>query len=81
MIELFASNVRKMPIFFSVDVFRLIFGKIAKVMGGRIRELMSGGAPLSAETQEFIKLCLCCNIRQGYGLTESTSGATTMDGR
>lgn len=61
--------------------FRLIFKKITKVLGGRVRELMSGGAPLSAETQEFIKLCLCCNIRQGYGLTESTSGATTMDGQ
>lgn len=46
-----------------------------------MRELMTGGAPLSAETQEFIKLCLCCKITQGYGLTESTSGATTMDGQ
>lgn len=59
---------------------RLVFKKIAKVVGGRVRELMSGGAPLSAETHEFIKICLCCNIIQGYGLTESTSGATTMDG-
>lgn len=61
-------------------IFRLIFQKITKVLGGRMRELMTGGAPLSAETQEFIKLCLCCRITQGYGLTESTAGATTMDG-
>lgn len=64
----------------SVEFCRLLFKKIAKVLGGRMRELMTGGAPLAPETQEFIKLCLCCRITQGYGLTESTAGATTMDG-
>lgn len=58
---------------------RLIFKKIAKLMGGNVRLLVSGGAPLSADTHEQIKLCLCVDLTQGYGLTESTAGAAVMD--
>lgn len=60
---------------------RLIFKKIAKLMGGRVRVMLAGGAPLSPDTHEQIKLCLCTDVVQGYGLTETTSGATVMDGK
>lgn len=49
-------------------------------MGGRVRVMLAGGAPLSPDTHEQIKLCLCTDVVQGYGLTETTSGATVMDG-
>lgn len=62
-------------------LYRLIFKKIAKLMGGRVRLMMSGGAPLSPDTHEQIKLCLCTDVIQGYGLTETTSGATVMDSK
>lgn len=48
-------------------------------MGGRVRLILSGGAPLSPDTHEQIKVCLCVVVTQGYGLTETTSGATVMD--
>lgn len=57
----------------------LIFKKISQLMGGRVRAIISGGAPLSAETHEQIKLCLCVEVCQGYGLTETTAGAAVMD--
>lgn len=57
----------------------LVFKKIAKLMGGKVRVLISGGAPLSADTHEQIRLCLCVDLCQGYGLTETTAGATVMD--
>lgn len=60
---------------------RLIFKKISKLMGGRVRIMLAGGAPLSPDTHEQIKLCLCTEVVQGYGLTETTSGATVMDGK
>uniref|UniRef100_A0A7N6FBD5 long-chain-fatty-acid--CoA ligase n=1 Tax=Anabas testudineus TaxID=64144 RepID=A0A7N6FBD5_ANATE len=41
------------------------------------RVLLSGGAPLSAATQRFMNVCLCCSVGQGYGLTE-TCGAGTI---
>lgn len=58
---------------------KIIFKKISKLMGGRVRLMISGGAPLSPDTHEQIKLCLCVDVIQGYGLTESTSSATVMD--
>lgn len=58
---------------------RLIFKKIALILGGNVRIIISGAAPLSAFTQEQIKLCLCVDMMQGYGLTESTACATVMD--
>lgn len=41
--------------------------------------VLSGGAPLNAETQRFINICFCCPVVQGYGLTETCGGATLAD--
>ncbi|XP_002972636.2 long chain acyl-CoA synthetase 9, chloroplastic [Selaginella moellendorffii] len=54
----------------------LVFKKIRGVLGGRVRGLLSGGAPLSADTQRFINICFGIPIGQGYGLTETCAGAT-----
>lgn len=54
----------------------LVFRNVRAVLGGRIRFLLSGGAPLSSDTQRFINICLGAPIGQGYGLTETTAGAT-----
>ncbi|XP_068440657.1 long-chain-fatty-acid--CoA ligase 3a [Clinocottus analis] len=56
---------------------RLVFGKVRSLLGGRMRVLLSGGAPLSAATQRFMNVCFCCPVGQGYGLTE-TCGAGTI---
>jgi len=58
---------------------RLIFGKTRQLMGGRLRLILTGGAPLSPDTHELVKICLCVKVTQGYGLTESCSSATVMD--
>ncbi|CAN0893343.1 Long chain acyl-CoA synthetase 9, chloroplastic [Linum grandiflorum] len=36
----------------------LVFKKVRAVLGGRVRFLLSGGAPLSGDTQRFINICL-----------------------
>ena len=48
----------------------LVFKKVAAKFGGRLRYMLSGGAPLSGETHEFINICFCAPVMQGYGLTE-----------
>uniref|UniRef100_A0A7N0U9E6 AMP-dependent synthetase/ligase domain-containing protein n=1 Tax=Kalanchoe fedtschenkoi TaxID=63787 RepID=A0A7N0U9E6_KALFE len=54
----------------------VVFRKVKAILGGRIRFLLSGGAPLSADTQRFINICLGAPIGQGYGLTETCAGGT-----
>lgn len=54
----------------------LVFTKVRAILGGRIRFILSGGAPLSADTQRFINICLGAPIGQGYGLTETCAGGT-----
>ncbi|XP_030354225.1 long-chain-fatty-acid--CoA ligase 4 isoform X2 [Strigops habroptila] len=55
----------------------LLFKKVKALLGGNIRMMLSGGAPLSPQTQRFMNICFCCPVGQGYGLTE-TCGAGTI---
>ncbi|KAL0665621.1 hypothetical protein Bca4012_028325 [Brassica carinata] len=59
---------------------RLIFYALYKIirnqLGGRLRLLVSGGAPLSPEIEEFLRVTSCCFVIQGYGLTETLGGTT-----
>ncbi|KAJ8541718.1 hypothetical protein K7X08_002534 [Anisodus acutangulus] len=57
----------------------LVFKKVQAILGGRIRFILSGGAPLSGDTQRFINICLGAPIGQGYGLTETCAGGTFSD--
>lgn len=54
-----------------------MFKRVRALLGGKTRVLLSGGAPLSAATQRFMNICMCCPVGQGYGLTE-TCGAGTI---
>ncbi|KAF5396507.1 hypothetical protein PHET_10220 [Paragonimus heterotremus] len=49
---------------FLVD--RLIFRRVRSLMGGRIRYIVSGGAPLSEDSQLFANICLAPIIQGRY---------------
>ncbi|GAB2234535.1 hypothetical protein Drorol1_Dr00003790 [Drosera rotundifolia] len=55
----------------------LAFRKIKARLGGRVRLIVSGAAPLGREIEEFLRVTCCCFVLQGYGLTE-TCGLTTI---
>ena len=54
---------------------RLVYRKLKKVMGGRIRFAVSGSAPLGTFLGHFFR-SLDIKILEGYGLTETTAPAT-----
>ncbi|XP_057483531.1 long chain acyl-CoA synthetase 1-like isoform X2 [Actinidia eriantha] len=54
----------------------LAFRKVKSRLGGRIRLIVSGGAPLSSEVEEFLRVTSCAFVTQGYGLTETCGLAT-----
>lgn len=57
----------------------LVCNKIKQILGGRLRMMAVGGAPLGPETHEFIDACLDIQVLQGYGLTECAASGTLMN--
>lgn len=54
---------------------KLVFNKIHKVLGGRVRLIMTGAAPLASHVEEFLRVVTCSMVVQGYGLTETCAGS------
>ncbi|KAF5786349.1 putative long-chain-fatty-acid--CoA ligase [Helianthus annuus] len=58
---------------------RLVFDKIKAKLGGRVRFMVSGASPLSADVMDFLKVCFGCPVSEGYGMTESSCVITFMN--
>lgn len=52
----------------------LIFNKVRDRLLPKGRLIITGSAPMSAQTNTFLKVCLNCPVAQGYGLTETVGG-------
>ena len=49
----------------------LVFKKLAKMLGGKLKATISGGGAISSEVQTFARVAFCAPAVQGYALTET----------
>lgn len=54
----------------------LIFSKIKAFLGGNVRVMLTGSAPISGDVLDFLKVVFSCPLCEGYGMTESGGGST-----
>lgn len=54
----------------------LVFRKVRAKLLPEARLVLTGSAPMSPQTNDFLKICLQCPVAQGYGLTETVGGMT-----
>jgi len=54
----------------------LVFGQIQELVGGRVRLMMTGSAPISENVLNFLKVAFACPIIEGYGQTETSAAVS-----
>ncbi|XP_041838935.1 long-chain-fatty-acid--CoA ligase 1a isoform X2 [Melanotaenia boesemani] len=54
----------------------LIFKKVQASLGGRVRLMITGAAPVSPTILTFLRAALGCQFYEGYGQTECTAGCS-----
>lgn len=52
---------------------RLVFKKMREALGGRVRLLISGSAPMNPDVQQFFKIAMSAPFLDAYGQTEITA--------
>uniref|UniRef100_A0A671MZT6 Long-chain-fatty-acid--CoA ligase n=1 Tax=Sinocyclocheilus anshuiensis TaxID=1608454 RepID=A0A671MZT6_9TELE len=55
---------------------KLIFSKVQASLGGCVRLMITGAAPVSPTVLTFLRAALGCQFYEGYGQTECTAGCT-----
>lgn len=78
----FAFSLKKQLVARGLPTFLLdliVFNKLKREMGGKVRAMVSGGAALSQPVNEFIEICFGCRLLQGYGLTETCGPACVQE--
>jgi len=52
---------------------------VQQLVGGKVRHMVTGSAPLSPAIQKFVQSVFNCPVRQGYGLTETCAASCVGD--
>ncbi|XP_063776799.1 long-chain-fatty-acid--CoA ligase 1 isoform X1 [Pseudophryne corroboree] len=55
---------------------KLIFQKLQESLGGKVRLMITGAAPVSPTVLTFLRAALGCQFYEGYGQTECTAGCS-----
>ncbi|CAH2300383.1 long-chain-fatty-acid-- ligase 1 [Pelobates cultripes] len=55
---------------------KIIFKKVQASLGGKVRLMITGAAPVSPTVLTFLRAALGCQFYEGYGQTECTAGCS-----
>ena len=58
---------------------RLVCNKFKAALGGNVRLMVTGSAPISHDTLNYLKVCFSCPILEGYGSTECCAACTLSE--
>lgn len=53
----------------------LVFGKLKGILGGRVRLMLTGSAPIAADVLTLLRLAFSAPLLEGYGQTETCAGS------
>ncbi|KAF9998992.1 hypothetical protein BGZ80_002634 [Entomortierella chlamydospora] len=53
---------------------RLVFSAIRARLGGKVKHIVSGSAPISPDVMDFLRICFSADVYEGYGQTEQAAG-------
>jgi len=54
---------------------KIVFKKVKAMLGGKVKVMLTGSAPIDGKVLKFLKACFCCPIIEGYGMTETCAGS------
>lgn len=57
---------------------RLVFKKTKAALGGRVKIIVTGSAPIAPDVMEFLRICFATTL-EGFGQSESAAAATLTD--
>lgn len=57
---------------------KLIFRVFKQGLGGNVRYMVTASAPIKPEVLDFLKVCFCVPIMEGYGQTETAAATITL---
>ena len=73
-IELKVKDFKESGILTNPFLDNLVFKKIRAILGGRMRFMLVGSAPMDPYLMNFLQCALSCKIVEGYGQTENCAG-------
>ena len=57
---------------------RILFGKVAAILGGRVKYFITGSAPVDHQVMQFFRVMFSCEFCEGYGSTESCAYGSVL---
>jgi long-chain acyl-CoA synthetase len=57
---------------------RLVFAPIRARLGGRVKYMLSGSAPIAPDVMDFLRIAFSADVFEGYAQTENAAGLTIV---